>query len=84
MSGIAGFLYGAAHLFVIAGLFFSKSVDLNVGLIGAVLVTAGSIISDVLYSHLNGAEKLTKVLLVAEIIPVVIGIITLLMLAPIF
>ncbi len=84
MSGIAGFLYGAAHLFVLAGLFFSKDLTLNVGLIAAVFVTAGSIISDIPYSYFNGAEKLTKILIVAEAIPVAIGIITLLMYAPAF
>ncbi|HIJ99052.1 TPA: DUF4010 domain-containing protein [archaeon] len=81
-SGIAGFLYGAAHLFVITGLFFSKTLTLNVGLIGAVFVTAGSIISDIPYAYLNGAEELTKILIVAEAIPVAIGIITLFLYAP--
>ncbi len=83
-SGIAGFLYGAAHLFVIAGLFFSKTLTLNVGLIGAVFVTAGSIISDIPYAYLNGAEELTKILIVAEAIPVAIGLISLFLFTPIF
>ncbi len=82
MSGVAGFLYGAAHLFVITGLFFSKDLTLNVGLIGAVFVTAGSIISDIPYAYFNGAGKLTKTLIVAEAIPVAIGIITLFLYAP--
>ena len=84
MSGIAGFLYGAAHLFVVAGLFLSKNISLTVGLTAAVFVTIGSVVSDLPYAYLNGAEKLTKILLVAEIIPAVIGVITLFIYAPFF
>ncbi len=82
LSGIAGFLYGGAHLFVIAGLLFTKIVSLDVALAGAVFVTAASIISDIPYAYLNDAEELTKILIVAELVPFAIGIASLIFLAP--
>jgi len=77
LSGAAGFLYGAAHLFIVTSLFFVEKISLEVAFIGAILVSAGSILSDIPYSYFAGANKLTKILLVSEIVPVVAGILTL-------
>lgn len=77
LSGIAAFLYGSAHLFIIASLLMTHAISLEVALIAGVIVTAGSILSDIPYAYVAGAIDLVKLLLISEIIPVVIGIATL-------
>jgi uncharacterized membrane protein (DUF4010 family) len=74
LSGVAAFLYGSAHLFIIASLLFTNIITIDVAFIAAVIVTAGSILSDLPYSIYAGADELTKLLLVSEAIPFAAGI----------
>ena|GEM_PF-5131282 len=77
LSGIAAFLYGSAHLFIIASLLITNVISLEVALIAAVIVTAGSVLSDLPYAYFAGAIELTKLLLVSEVMPVIAGIVAL-------
>ncbi|MFO7872789.1 MAG: DUF4010 domain-containing protein [Candidatus Undinarchaeales archaeon] len=75
LAGILGFLYGAAHILIITILFLTGYLGPEVGLIGAFLVTAGSIISDIPYTYFTGADELTKIIAVSEIATISAGFI---------
>ena len=74
LSGVAGFFYGSAHLFVVASLLFAKTITLEAALIAGVVVTAGSLMSDIPYAYFAGARDLTKLLLISEAIPIAVGL----------
>ncbi|MFH1424049.1 MAG: DUF4010 domain-containing protein [archaeon] len=78
LSGAAGFLYGGAHLFIIASLLFTQQVTAEAALVAALAVTMGSMFADLPYTFFAGARGLTKLTLIASIIPLALAIISLL------
>lgn len=77
LSGVAGFLYGAAHLFIVASMLFLGEITIDVALIAAVIVTLGSMLSDLPYTFFSGARELTKVVLISAIVAFAAGLISL-------
>lgn len=75
LAGVLGFLYGAAHILIITVLFFTQHLGPEAGLIGAFIVTAGSMVSDLPYAYFSGADELTKMLLISEIATISAGFI---------
>ena len=72
LAGLAGFLYGGAHLFIVASALLLGKIGLEAAFLGAVFVTFGSLLSDLPYTFLTGAKRLT-IILAAAAIPIVVA-----------
>jgi len=80
LTGLTGFLYGGAPIFVVLALLHSGTIAAAVALNAAVIATMASIASNVFYSFLSGAKKLSIYLLISELIVISCGIVLMLLL----
>jgi len=73
LAMLAGFLYGGAHLFIVASALLLGKISLEAAFLGAVFVTFGSLLSDLPYAFINGARRLTMFLAIATVPTVIVA-----------
>jgi len=81
LTGLTGIIYGGAPIFVLLALMLTGKITVMVALYAAVIATSASIVSNIFYSYIAGAKRLSWYLLIAGASSIFIGVGLMLILA---
>jgi len=81
LTGLTGIIYGGAPIFVLLALMLTGKITVMIALYAAIIASSACIVSNIFYSYIAGAKKLSWYLSIAGAAAIFVGIGLMLILA---